>query len=66
MAGPLLGGSGGAERVGTLLVVNGDDVDEVRDWAATDPYAAAGLFEGVTVAPLNSYSVDGALEERLY
>ena len=26
-------------------------------WAATDPYAAAGLFEGVTVSPLLGYSV---------
>lgn len=46
-----------APRVGTLLIVNGDTLDEVREWAAADPYHAAGLFESVLVAPLASYSV---------
>ena len=44
--------------VGTLLLVHGDDVEEVRQWAAGDPYNSAGLFETVTVAPLNYYAVD--------
>ena len=46
-----------APRVGTLLIVNGDTLDEVREWAAADPYHAAGLVESVLVAPLASYSV---------
>lgn len=70
MAGPLLtptedaapGAVGLGERVGSLLIVNGDDLAEVRDWAATDPYNEAGLFESVTIAPLNSYGVDGELD----
>jgi len=65
MVGPLLepradedadAASGGAP-VGSLLVVNGDDLDEVRDWAAADPYQHAGLFASVTVAPLCMYAV---------
>lgn len=34
---------------GTLIVCEGADVDEVRLWADTDPYAKAGLFERVDV-----------------
>ena len=49
---------GEGARVGTLLLVHGDDVEEVRQWAAGDPYNSAGLFETVTVAPLNYYAVD--------
>eukprot|EP00325_Prymnesiales_sp_UTEX-LB-985_P004478 CAMPEP_0174698146 /NCGR_PEP_ID=MMETSP1094-20130205/3803_1 /TAXON_ID=156173 /ORGANISM="Chrysochromulina brevifilum, Strain UTEX LB 985" /LENGTH=373 /DNA_ID=CAMNT_0015895257 /DNA_START=107 /DNA_END=1228 /DNA_ORIENTATION=+ len=45
-------------RVGTLLIVNGDGLAEVRDWADEDPYNKAGLFESVTVAPLASYAID--------
>ena len=43
--------------VGTLLLVNGDDVDEVREWATGDPYVQAGLFSEMTVAPLLEYNV---------
>ncbi|PXF42955.1 Protein YciI [Gracilariopsis chorda] len=38
---------GGAN--GTLIVCSGDSVDEVRQWAATDPYYKAQLFDSVTV-----------------
>lgn len=62
MAGPLHSGSpdgeGEAGDVGTLLVVNGDELSEVRRWAASDPFAKAGLFASVTVAPLTAYAVD--------
>ena len=61
MAGPLLEpsseSSADAPRVGTLLIVNGDDLNEVEDWTKADPYAAAGLFDKVVVAPLNTYAV---------
>ena len=71
MAGPLLEPSGAnaaeavgvGDRVGSLLVVNGDDLDEVKDWANTDPYNTAGLFASVSVAPLNKYSIDGVLAD---
>ena len=63
MGGPLVSepevaSSAEGDRVGTLLFVNGDGVDEVKEWAASDPYNAAGLFDEVTVAPLSYYAVD--------
>lgn len=54
---------GVGDRVGTLLLVNGDDLDEVRDWVATDPYNRAGLFTSTTVAPLTTYHVDIAADQ---
>lgn len=51
--GPLV--SVAEEKVGTLLVVNGDNLEQVLGWASEDPYAAAGLFEQVTVAPILTY-----------
>ena len=47
-------------RVGTLLVVGGDELEEVRGWATSDPYNGAGLFESVTVAPLMTYDVESS------
>ncbi len=35
--------------VGSLLIVEGDSLDAVRDWAAADPYAQAGVFGSVEV-----------------
>jgi uncharacterized protein YciI len=65
MGGPLLNDEGvdgmalgAGERVGTLLLVGGDDLDEVQNWARSDPYAGAGLFSSVTVAPLHTYDVN--------
>ncbi|KAI0557862.1 YCII-related protein [Gracilaria domingensis] len=43
---------GGAN--GTLIVCSGEDVDEVRRWAATDPYNQASLFQSVTVLALKN------------
>ncbi len=39
--------------MGSLVVVSGESLDDVRAWAATDPYVAAGLFAEtvVTLAP---------------
>lgn len=34
---------------GSLLVVEGDSLAAVRDWAAGDPYVAAGLFASTEV-----------------
>jgi uncharacterized protein YciI len=52
--------AGGAEGepVGSLLVVHGDELSEVANWAAADPYARAGLFESVSIAPLGTYAVE--------
>jgi len=64
MAGPLVEPASDAagKRVGSLLIVNGDDLDEVHDWAAADPYKKAGLFESVTVAPLNEFAIEELAE----
>lgn len=35
--------------IGSLLIVEGDSLDAVRDWAAHDPYAEAGLFGSVEI-----------------
>ena len=70
MAGPLLdapavGGLvdakliGNGARVGSLLIVNGDSLEEVRAWAGSDPYNREGLFEQVTIAPIGTYGVRG-------
>lgn len=63
MAGPLQSPDGeAAGNVGTLLIVNGDELSEVQRWAASDPYAKAGLFESVTVAPLTAYAIEDVEE----
>lgn len=46
---------GGA--VGTMIVCQGEGIEEVEAWAATDPYAKAGLFESVEVSRMGK-SVD--------
>lgn len=47
-AGPLIA-QDGETMIGSLLIVQSGDAEAVRAWAAGDPYAAAGLFESVTV-----------------
>ncbi|MFP1645258.1 YciI family protein [Pontitalea aquivivens] len=46
MAGPFLEEG---QMCGSLVIVEADSLQAARDWAANDPYAAAGLFETVTV-----------------
>jgi uncharacterized protein YciI len=46
MAGPFL--DAGA-MVGSLVVLNVDDLTAAQDWAAADPYAKAGLFASVDI-----------------
>ena len=46
MAGPFL--DAGA-MVGSLVVLNVDDLAAAQDWAAGDPYAKAGLFASVDI-----------------
>jgi uncharacterized protein YciI len=47
-AGPLLGDDG-ATMIGSLLVVDCDDLAAARALAARDPYAQAGLFSSVAI-----------------
>ena len=35
------------QMCGSLLVIEADDMQAARAWAAADPYALAGLFESV-------------------
>jgi uncharacterized protein len=49
VAGPLLDDAG--SPIGSLLIVETDDRDGAAAFAADDPYAAADLFESVTIRP---------------
>lgn len=46
MAGPLIENG---EMRGSLIVIEADGLDEAQQWAAGDPYRAAGLFASVEV-----------------
>ncbi len=48
-AGPLLSDSG--EMIGSLVILEVDDMSTAKDWADADPYAKAGLFEKVDLIP---------------
>jgi uncharacterized protein len=48
-AGPFLDAAG--EMCGSLIVLDVADQAAAEDWAASDPYAAAGLFETVEIRP---------------
>ena len=50
-AGPLLDEAGG--MIGSLVILEVDDMAAARDWAEADPYAQAGLFESVEMIPWN-------------
>jgi len=47
IAGPMLSDAG--EPIGSLFLVEADDVDAVRRFSAGDPYTQAGLFERVDI-----------------
>lgn len=48
-AGPLLDDDGG--MIGSLVVLEVEDMQAAQDWAENDPYAKAGLFSGVELIP---------------
>lgn len=48
-AGPLLDDAD--SMIGSLVILDVDDMAEARDWAGNDPYAKAGLFESVELIP---------------
>lgn len=48
MIGPFPAADGNG-AVGTMIVCEGTDLAEIRAWAATDPYNAAGLFSEVHI-----------------
>jgi uncharacterized protein len=47
LAGPFLDEAG--QMTGSMIVLNVDNMQQARDWAAGDPYAKAGLFVSVTL-----------------
>ncbi len=50
LGGPMLDEASGAS-IGSLLIVEADDIAAARNLAADDPYARAGLFDAVDVTP---------------
>ncbi len=42
---------GPAGFTGSIVIAEFDALDEARDWANTDPYADAGVYQNVTVKP---------------
>ena len=49
MAGPMLNDMGG--MIGSLIILDVEDMDAARAWADGDPYAKAGLFQSVELIP---------------
>ena len=43
----------GARVTGSLIIVEADGIETVREFAAADPYSLAGLFANVDVRPWN-------------
>ncbi|WP_294609587.1 YciI family protein [Roseovarius sp.] len=48
-AGPLLDDEG--SMIGSLVILEVEDMQVAREWADNDPYAKAGLFSGVELIP---------------
>ena len=47
MAGPFLDPDG--NMIGSLIILEVDEMAEAEHWAAQDPYGKAGLFKSVTL-----------------
>lgn len=47
-AGPLLDGE---NMIGSLVILDVEDIAAAEAWAANDPYAKAGLFQSVELIP---------------
>jgi uncharacterized protein YciI len=47
MAGPLLNPEG--QMCGSLVILEVESLTQAQDWAASDPYALAGLFADVMI-----------------
>jgi uncharacterized protein YciI len=48
-AGPLLDKS--EQMIGSLLILEVEDMEQAMQWAAGDPYSKAGLFQDVELIP---------------
>ncbi|HEY3777168.1 MAG TPA: YciI family protein [Rhizomicrobium sp.] len=49
LGGPFLDDNG--EMIGSLIIIEAQDLDAARRWQAGDPYAEAGLFSEADVRP---------------
>ena len=59
--GAILDGEG--KPCGSLLIIEAEDVEEVRALVAQDPYALAGLFESSVIRPFREVFRNG---KKLY
>ena len=50
LAGPMLAADGGTP-VGSMIVIEAESLEAAKAWAASDPYAKAGLWESVSIRP---------------
>jgi uncharacterized protein len=50
LGGPFLSDDG-SRMVGSMLVIEAEDLAAAKAWAAGDPYAKAGVFENVDIRP---------------
>ncbi len=50
LGGPMLS-EDGSRMVGSMLVIEAASLQEVRNWAANDPYKKADLFASVDIRP---------------
>lgn len=48
MAGPFLNTDG--QMTGSLIILNVETLAQAQDWATSDPYSKAGLFQTVTIS----------------
>ena len=50
LAGPMLSDDGDT-MIGSIILLEADDLAAAQDFAASDPYKLAGLFAKVTIRP---------------
>lgn len=48
MAGPFLNTEG--QMTGSLIILSVDTLVDAQNWAVSDPYSQAGLFQSVTIS----------------
>lgn len=49
LGGPYLDEAG--QMVGSLIIIEVEDLDAAKAWSANDPYVTAGVFERVEIRP---------------
>ncbi|HET7335419.1 MAG TPA: YciI family protein [Rhizomicrobium sp.] len=49
LGGPFLNDAG--EMIGSMVILEAENLDAAKAFAAGDPYAKAGLFQSVTITP---------------